>query len=188
MDAVTDSTRMTRARGRALPPVRRVVAVVTAGLLLLSGCAMDAGTAATVEGQEISESGLHEATRQFNQIAQQPVTPAQVLEVLVQLPVLDEVGDQAGVDFTDDEYRNAMVEAGLSDPHPLAVDFLRGLNIQNTLPQLGEEVPAEALAELDVQLNPRYGSWDPESATVSADPPEWITPVEEEQASGEDQR
>lgn len=188
MDAVTDSTRMTRARGGALPPVRRVVAVVAAGLLLLSGCATGAGTAATVEGQQISEAELHEATRQFNEVAQQPVTPGQVLEVLVQLPVLDEVGAQAGVDFTEQEYREAMIEAGLSDPHPLAVDFLRGLNIQNTLPQMGEEVPAEALAELDVELNPRYGSWDPETATVSADPPEWITPVEEEQASGEDQR
>lgn len=188
MDAVTDSTRTTRARGRALLPVRRVLAAAAVGLLLLSGCATGADTAATVEGQEIGEAELQEATRQFNQVAQQPVTPSQVLQVLVQLPVLEEVGAEAGVDFTEEEYRSAMVEAGLSEPHPLAVDFLRGLNIQNTLPQTGQEVPSDRLAELDVEINPRYGSWDPESATVTAEPPAWIVPEEDEQASGEGQR
>lgn len=156
----------------------RVAALLTAAALALSACTsppMD--HAATVNGQVISETDLHEATAQFNTVSQQPVVPGQVLNVLAQLPVLSEMASGAGAPITDHQLLTEVRGVGIEEPNQLLLDYVRGLVYLQTV---GGQVPPEQLTGLDVEINPRYGSWDPERAAVVPQVPDWITTGEVE--------
>lgn len=164
---------------RALPvrhrPRRgqRAAAVLAAAVLALSACSnapMD--RAATVNGQVISESELQEAVALLNAsplFEGQPVSPGQILGILVQLPVLEEsIGGTLG----DNEAASRAPQVlGIEEPTPLLLDLIRAVSYL----QGGAQATPDQLAGLDVDINPRYGTWDPERAAVVPDLPDWIS-------------
>lgn len=150
-----------------------------AGALLLAGCAAGPfDTAATVNGEVISESDLQEAVAQIN--TQVATSPADVLGTLVKGPVLSELAQGAPFEVSDQQMVEAIrTQTTIEDPSPLLVDYVRA---DYYLRQLGGVIPPEALADLDVELNPRYGTWDPAAGDVVDDVPAWINPVEAQDA------
>lgn len=150
-----------------------------AGALLLAGCSTGPfDHAATVNGQLISESDLQEAVAQIN--TQVATTPADVLGVLIKAPVLDELAQGAPFEVSEQQMVEAIrTQTTIENPSPLLVDYVRA---DYYLRQLGGVIPPEELAELDVELNPRYGTWDPTAGDVVNDVPAWINPVEAQDA------
>lgn len=154
-----------------------VCSVTLAGALLLGGCSgVGSSDAAVVDGMTISESDLQEVTSQFNQVAAQQASPAEVLNTLIQVPTLEEAVAGSGQEVTDREVLTQLeaIPEAPAEPNELMVDLLRGLVY---LQLVGGAAPPELLAEVDVDLNPRYGTWDPEGLGVVQDVPEWITPA-----------
>lgn len=153
-------------------------AISLTAAFLLAGCGgsgVSSGEAATVDGRSISQSDLQEVTDQFNAVAQQPVTPAQVLDTLIKAPALEQMVAGSGQEVTDNELlaQLASIEGAPAEPNPLMLDYLHGLVYSQ---MAGGEVPPELLADLDVEVNPRYGTWDSETLTLADQTPEWIAP------------
>lgn len=158
----------------------RTVATLTVltAALLLGGCAgsgVSSGEAATVGDTTISESDLQEVTTQFNEVAQQPMTPSQVLDTLIKAPALEQMVAGSGQEVTDQELLSQLAElpGAPGEPNPLMVDFLHGVVYSQ---MVGGQVPPELFADLEVEVNPRYGTWDPEAVSLADEAPEWITP------------
>ncbi len=152
-----------------------VAAGATTLTLLLGGCSgIGSGEAATVDGKTISQSDLQEVTDQFNAVAQQPATPSQVLDTLIKAPALKQMVAGSGQEVTDNELLSqlASLQGAPAQPNPLMADYLHGL----VYSQMVGEVQPELLADVDVEVNPRYGSWDPETLTLADQTPEWIAP------------
>ncbi len=162
--------------GDMMGRVKRSTVALGAGAvsLLLSGCSgISSGEAATIDGTTISQSDLQEVTDQFNAVAQQPATPSQVLDTLIKAPALKQMVAGSGQEVTDNELLSqlASLEGAPAQPNPLMADYLHGLVYSQ---MVGGEVQSELLADVDVEVNPRYGSWDPETLTLADETPEWI--------------
>lgn len=158
---------------------RRVLAMLAAALaaVALTSCGTTAlDHAATVDGQVISQSDLYEATEQLRTV-EESALPAELLSVLVRTPALDEAvrGTETGV--TNQRILADVQAVGIVDPNPLLVDYLRGRYFEE---RLGVQLSPEVLAGLDVEVNPRYGVWDPVAGTLTTPTPEWITPHEDD--------
>lgn len=150
---------------------RLLAAAVAAAALLLAGCG-NANTAAVVEGNRITESGVLAAAEQANTVASQPMEPRQVLAQLIIQPTVLEVLAERGVTVTDAAARSVLSEVG--DPAPYLLDIVK-LNLG--INQLTEDERTEAIAriqDLDVEVNPRYGTFDPESGLITAADADWI--------------
>ncbi len=179
------STVRRRVRPRLARP-RSLAAFVLAGALVLAGCGnAPLDHAATIDGQRINESDLQEVTQEFNALAPQPITPGEILTVLVQLPVLEDLAADAGSQITDGELLEQIrtIPQAPDEPSDLFLDLVRGLSYQQLS---GGQLPQEQLDELEVDINPRYGTWDPAQAAVVDEDPDWILPVDPEDEAGDD--
>ncbi|SEE96028.1 hypothetical protein [Ruania alba] len=176
---------MTSRTRRIVPPV---VAVLSAALFA-AGCAGEPGAAAVVNGETISESELAETTEALAPFLNAEVGPDLMLATMIQAPVLLDVAAEHGVAASVDETETyldglsaqAQVEAPESYPAG-AIEVARFLIVSG---ELGQSPDAQAIgaamneqmAELDVEISPRYGSWDPELAEGSAIAPaqhDWL--------------
>lgn len=179
-------------RSRVIPALASTAALVLAGC---SGVGSDLGVA--VEGDEYSVTELQRATSQLNEVAanlQEPVPgfqqtePQQVVADLALLPLLEEVFAGSPAELTDSGVREFLAAAGISEPGEATVEAARSRTYQGALgnpaifqdPAMGEvlaraQAVTEAdLAEIDVEVNPRYGSWDVAGGGVVPGVPEWI--------------
>ncbi|UFU03822.1 SurA N-terminal domain-containing protein [Ruania suaedae] len=180
--------------------MRRIAApaaVVMTAALFASGCAGQPGAAAVVDGEAITESELTDAATTLEPFLQEGVAPAALLGAMIQAPVLVDVAAEQGIGFSADQAREqltANAEAGgIEVPESFSPEtmelarylFLAGLVNQSPDAQaINEEVLAR-LAELDVEVSPRYGSWDPtlaQGSPVQPGQPEWIVAPAPEQA------
>lgn len=163
-----------------------------AGALLLSGCSgLSASEAAVIDGRSISDSQLQEAAEQLNGISQQQSTAAVLLSDLALMPILDDVMGGTPLEITDQSIRELLRRNGVDDPNELTVDVVRIREYRTLLQDpafatdpANEEVLTrlsavgqEEIEALDVQVNPRYGTWDPTSLSLVDQAPEWITPA-----------
>lgn len=158
----------------------RLAAALAAAVLALSACSnspMD--HAATVEGRVISEAELHEAVTLLNASPSaqgQAISPQAVLGLLVQLPALEEaVGGTLG---DEEATQRARTLFGVEETTPLLVDLARAVSYA----QAGAQPTAAQLEALDVEINPRYGTWTPQGvedpnsgAVITLDTPPWIS-------------
>lgn len=150
---------------------RLLVAVVASAALLLSGCGT-ANTAAVVDGQRITQSGLQEATEQIAQYASRPMPARDVLTRLIIAPTVLRVLAERDVTITDAAARSAL--ADIDGPVPYLVDLTR---LDLAIGQMTEQDFAEItsrLSDLDVDVNPRYGEFNAEQVAVVPAPAEWI--------------
>lgn len=171
-------------------PVRRVVAaLLLGGALVTSGCgSTQAEQAAVVDGRVIPESEVQAVMEEFNAMEparlQNPFTPSSALSALVQA--------RPGLAFFEDNgvvaSRSAAVasarSAGIDEPSEGTIEVLRFLDAlqqASTSTQFSQEDQAEffsRIAEQDVEVNPRYGTFDAENLSVAATLPSWVTPYD----------
>ncbi|WP_377644474.1 hypothetical protein [Oryzobacter terrae] len=167
--------------------VRRSVAVLALGAALVTtGCgATSADRAATVDGTVISESELQTTMREVNAmepaLLQSSLSPSGTLTALVQAPVVLELLAGKGIAVSDSVARRTASERGLADPSEGALEIVRLATAIGTAQQGGQITEADAatlqerLGALDVTINPRYGRFDPQTASVQLTQPGWIT-------------
>ena len=86
-----------------------------------------------------------------------------------------------GVVVSDSVARQQAADRGVHDPSEGTIEIIRLASAITTAQQGGTfaEGDAAALTEqlkaLDVDVNPRYGSYDPNTASVQLTTPGWIT-------------
>lgn len=154
--------------------------VAAAGVLALSGCSADsglsAGVAAVVDGEEISVADVQEATAQFNTLPVQPATTTDTLTLLIYGDLAEEAYAEAGLPPVPDAQIEAQMRSGgVEEPSESLINLYRSITHLNGLQGLP---PAEGA---DIQVNPRFGSWDAEAGQVIAQAPDWITDISEAQ-------
>ena len=170
-----------RARGRRIGVLAAAVLAVT---LAVTGCTtfQKASTAAFVNGTAISDSTVAQVTSQFNDNLatsdQQKVTESQVLGVLILSPfVLGQV-KKSGSWTPDARYNTALQK--IPDASPATKDFLAtSVVLQQGGPLTENDVTAilDQLQKADVVLDPRFGTWDPNTGGFLAPDNNWIKPT-----------
>lgn len=152
--------------GRAVKAqvVKALVALVVAGMLALTGCS-NPNHAATVDGVPIA---LSEAEALAKYVQSGGASTATGLIVLSRIGA--SIAQRQGLEFSADA-REAATASAL--PPELAADAgLAGFTADyvTTLlvsQELGQEGFVQAVSEADVVVNPRLGSWDPETLAVA---------------------
>ena len=150
---------------------RLIAAALAAAALVLTGCGR-ADTAAVVDDHVITESGVLAASEQVAEYATQPLPPGDIVNRLVVLPAVLQVLEERGVTISDAAARSAV--SGINDPAPYLLDLAR---LDLAIGQMTQEDMQNAIAllqEAEVEVNPRYGTFDPEQAAVVATQPAWI--------------
>ena len=165
-----------------------MVALIGAGALALSGCGA-ADTAAVVDGQVISEQAVHTATMQYNeQVAAQtkrdvaankqptlqPLTTDAVVNWFVWAPTLLDEAAAFGQPQSESVARAALTD--VQDPAPSTIELVRA---QNALQAIRGDVGAsqkvlDRIHRLDVTVNPRYGTFDPQTGLLGVSTPNWL--------------
>ena len=170
-----------RMRGRRTGALAAVVLAVT---LAVTGCTtfQKASTAAFVNGTAISDSTVAQVTTQFNDILatndQQKVTESQVLGVLILAPfVLGQV-KSSGSWTPDARYNTALQK--IPDASQATKDFLAtSVVLQQGGPLTENDVTAilDQLQKAEVVLDPRFGTWDPNTGGFLTPENNWIKPT-----------
>lgn len=179
-----------------------IAASLTAAGLALTACSGQPGAAAIVDGQSISENEVAQTVEVWQPLLQNQLTPAAMLAPMIQAPVLLDVASEHGlgasvddaVQYLDDRAEQAQVTPPEEYPDG-ALEVARMqivvevLNSGSVDPQQISADLTERIGELDVELSPRYGEWDPEAAGgsfITPTTPEWIlAPADEtEQPTG----
>ncbi|MCR6687997.1 hypothetical protein [Cellulomonas sp.] len=171
---------------------RRAYALAGAGLTAaaLAGCAGTPGAAAVADGRVIPASDVRVAMQELGALGGQ-ISVASVTSVLVQEPIVAELGEQYGVGASDEEAA-ALLDQSATQADPGAAPgtyseptlaIARYTLVTGELSELenADEVIAaftERLDALDLEVNPRYGTADGGNVGAPAAWPWIITPVE----------
>ncbi len=165
---------MTRRRTAAL------AALVVAGAMSLTGCGGDeGGAAARYDGETVvtvrelqsatEDVNLSLAERQPGQVA----TAQDVLSLLVLAPVITETAKADGIDVPAAAAIRPNLTGGDDGVSDTAVEFFRtSLAASQMTPQQLEQAITKAI-EGGIEINPRYGTFDPMQGIVQQQP-NWI--------------
>ena len=163
-----------------------IAASLTAAGLALTACSGQPGAAAVVDGQRISENDVAQTVEIWQPLLQDRLSPAAMLAPMIQAPVLLDVAAEHGIGASVDDatqYLNDRAEQAHVSPPEGALEVARMqivvemLNSGSVDPQQISADLTERLGELEVELSPRYGEWDPEAADgafIAPTTPEWI--------------
>ena len=163
--------------------VGALTALATAAVL--SACAGQPGAAAVVDGTGIPASDLQTALDELSPYVQ-GASPAAVLRVLVFEPTVTEMAAEAGVAASDEDaqaFLDDVVAQTTPDEDPtfspaslaIARYFAAYTNLSNLSSQA--EVTAditERVADLDVEVNPRFGTLGEGNTITAPIPPTWL--------------
>lgn len=154
--------------------MKRSLATLSVVGLLLAGCAAGTpSTSAVVNGTSVSESDV---TRWSNGCA--PAfqnTPAAVRPAMVnaamQGALADTIAAEKSITVTDaDRVRGvaSMQDADLLMADPDCAEAVLAVSsLIFVADKLGTEAFTQAIADSDVEVNPRYGTWDPAAVGLS---------------------
>ncbi|MFD0866384.1 hypothetical protein ACFQ06_11280 [Tessaracoccus lubricantis] len=131
---------------------------------LLAGCSPTGGTALVVDGNRYTESEVDQIIDGCAEALQ--VAPDQLRrQGVVGTLLLGGLFDSFGADITDEEVRAAGSQQAQGSEQLFSVSDCEPLALANVktsmLAQLEPQFIEEAANNLDVQLNPRYGKWEP---------------------------
>jgi len=170
--------------------VRRSVAALAVGAaLVVGGCGGPAGPnrAAVVEGKVISETSLQTAMAQVNSmdpaLLQAKLTPTGTLTALVQAPVVLKYLDGLGVKVSHSVAMQDATERGVPEPADSTIEIIKLASAISKAQGDGTLTEADAvdltaqLAALDIDVNPRYGTFNPQTASVELTTPGWVEPA-----------
>jgi hypothetical protein len=170
--------------------VRRSIAALAVGAALVTaGCGVSrADQAAVVDGTVITERDLQVAMSQVNAmdpaLLQEPLTPSGALTALVQAPVILDHLDGKGIVVSESVATREASDRGVADPSDDTLSIIRLATSITAAQQSGQLTEADGVAvterlqALDVEVNPRYGAFSPETASIQVVAPEWVTPVD----------
>lgn len=151
-------------------------AVLALGGLGLAGCGAMAGpgVAAVSQGQVITEKQVDDVMADFERAgAGGQIQRGAVVAVLAMRPVILEVAQASGSVIGEDAVR-----AGLAEQLPGASEAT--IQFQQTQATGGAMDEAalgrfeQAMGSADIDVSPRYGSFDPQSGGFVASAPNWI--------------
>jgi hypothetical protein len=166
-----------------------VAALAVGAALVLAGCGGPAGPnrAAVVDGQVISETSLQAAMAEVNAmdpaLLQAKLTPTGTLTALVQAPVVLTYLDGLGVRVSDSVAKQDARKRGIADPADSTLAIIKLASAISTAQTDGKLTDADAatlttqLQELDITVNPRYGTFNPQTASIELTTPGWVKPV-----------
>jgi hypothetical protein len=158
----------------------RTTAIALAGVLALSACAgtTSAETAAVVDGRVITEQQVREATAQINKAfkPEQPLTAAQTLTLLIRAPYINEAAAAAGRAQSESAARAALKDFP-ETPAESTVEILQAEASLQQIDDAGRQALTQKFAEVDMDINPRYGTFDPQQASLVAVQPNWLAPA-----------
>ena len=168
--------------------VRRFVAALAVGAaLVLAGCGGPAGPdrAAVVDGQVIPETAVQSAMSEINSmdpaLLQAKLTPTGTLTALVQAPVvLGYLGD-LGVKVSDSVAKADAQKRGVANPSDSTIEILKFAAAIGLAQDEGKLTDADAqaltqkLQGLSIDVNPRYGTFNQQTASVELTTPAWLT-------------
>lgn len=179
---------MTRVKRARLLPALALAAAMSLSLSLsaCSGVGSDPGV--SVDGTSYSVAELQEAAQQLDSVAQQGGGTQQIIADLALLPLLEDIFAGSPAEVTDGQLRELLGGAGLSDPGQATLDATRSRQYQTTLsnptafqdPAMADvlaraqAVTQEDLAAVQVEVNPRFGTWDADNGGLSPEVPAWI--------------
>ena len=157
-----------------------VVAAVAATVLVVSGCST-ADTAAVVDGRRITETQVQEAVTQLKKVSPDAnITTTFALRSLIYAPFVTSVADQAGKGISD-SYAAQLIGANPGDLNPYALDLVKvswllDQSGSNPDPLSSEEQSKfqTAIADADITVNPRYGTFDRKAKSFEESTPNWI--------------
>ncbi len=170
--------------------VRRCVAALAVGAaLVLAGCGGPAGPdrAAVVDGRVISETAVQSAMSEVNSmkpaLLQDQLTPTGTLTALVQAPVVLNYLSGLGVNVSESVAMADAEKRGVPNPSDSTLEILKfaaAIGMAQTEGKL-TDTDAQALTQqlqgLSIDVNPRYGTFNPQSATVELTTPAWLKPL-----------
>jgi len=155
-----------------LIPMAAVVAAAVA-----AGCSPMPSTAAQVGDARISEAQLTRVAEGCESVGLGPdqVQRSQLLMSEILGLIADDLAADNGQTVTDEEAQAVLRETNGTSPALGNPDCARvaasGAKLQILVTKLGENADIAALQQqfeaVDVQLNPRYGSWDPAGAGIT---------------------
>lgn len=156
----------------------RLGILLLAATLVLSACGtQQAGSAAIIDGQTISDKDVHETTLQLNTLARTPqekFTPSTVLvQMIVAKYVLPEA-ERAGKTATDAQARQVI--AKVASPSRLTLDFVRSQLVIQSLTSAGQASVLAKIRKAKVTVNPRYGTFtfNADGLGITPPAPNWI--------------
>jgi len=167
---------------KALSHARLAVpaALLLGGGLVLTACGAvnEAGAAAVVDGRVISDSALQTVTDQLNTSprVQTKLTPRDVLVTEIIGPWVLDAASAAGRGVSESQARALAPE--ITNPSPDTVEFLR---VNAAAQQLDQSFGPDLLAKIakaEITVNPRYGTFDAKSFTITPRIENWLKPVE----------
>ena len=150
----------------------RTAVTLAVGAALLTGCGQTPGTAAVVDGRAISESTLQEAVDELGTLVPQGITAQQVLINLIAAPYLLDAAVEAGAGVSEAEAvqlaEQLATQAGVPALPELGEGSMAVLRATLAQQKLAQDPGAaeifaafeEDLAGADVELSPRYGTFD----------------------------
>ncbi len=168
--------------------VRRRVAVVAAGLAVaagLSACGgtLEPGSAAVVNGRRITVSDVQQATKDVQAAVgpDQAVQQRLMLYYLVVSPYLQRLASSKGQGVSEDDARQQLLQRSVAHPSPAGVEVVRALVAQSLLaapdgqpdPQVVQQM-RDLLASSHISVNPRYGTLDEQTLTITAPQLNWL--------------
>jgi hypothetical protein len=165
-----------------------VAALAVGAALVLAGCGGPAGPdrAAVVDGQVITEKAVQSAMSQVNSmkpgLLQDKLTPTGTLTALVQAPVVLSYLDGLGVKVSESVAMADANKRGVSDPSDSTLEILKFAAAIGLAQNEGKLTDADAqaltqkLQGLSIDVNPRYGTFNPQTAAIELTQPGWVTP------------
>lgn len=166
--------------------VRRSVAALALGAALVTaGCGSStADKAAVVDGTVIRETDLQAAMSEINgmdpALLQEKLTPSGTLTALVQAPVVLDYLEGKGIVVSDSVAAKEAAARGVQEPSDGTLEVIKLASAISAAQQSGQfaEADAQALSEQlrsqDVEVNPRYGTFNPDTASVQLGQPSWV--------------
>ena len=169
--------------------VRRSVAALAVGAaLVLAGCGGPAGPdrAAVVDGRVITETAVQSAMSEVNSmnpaLLQDKLTPTGTLTALVQAPVVLDFLSGLGVKVSESVAMADANKRGVSNPSDSTLEILKYASAIGLAQNEGKLTDADAqaltqkLQGLSIDVNPRYGTFNPKTAAVELTQPGWVKP------------
>ena len=149
----------------------RIIPVVAAALAL-GACSPSASTAAVLGGEVITEASVDAALAgcaEALSIDTSQLVRQGAVQTMALASVFDSVVAQFG-EFTDEQVEELGTSQGgqqadmlaNEDCHRLALDSVK----VSLLGQLDQQVVTQALTAADIEVNPRYGRWNPTSQNL----------------------
>ncbi len=173
-------------RAYTLPSVAAVAALALTGCS--SGLGMTEGV--VIEGTGYSVAEVQEAAEQLSEVSPEPVAVPTVIYQAGVAPLLHRSFNDTSYEVTESDARRMLSEAGLegeaSDLTVQAVTFQEygallgdqeALADEELAPVIAElqTLSAEDIGALEVEVNPRFGSWSASGDGVLPQVPGWIS-------------